>query len=80
MFYRSLLALGVLLSTSIAVFAASDPFDGSWKINDAKSSWSDGKFPPNMSLAIDLKIDGNTMKYHSINDTRKDQARCGQSF
>jgi hypothetical protein len=73
MSYRSLLTLGVLLSTSIAVFAASDPYDGGWKIDDSKSSWSDGKFPPNMSLTIDLKIDGNTMKYHSVNDTRKDR-------
>jgi hypothetical protein len=71
MSYRSLLALGILLSTSIPVFAASDPLDGSWKINDAKSSWSNGEFPPNMSLTIDVQIDGNVMKYHSVNDTMK---------
>ncbi|MGB7267346.1 MAG: hypothetical protein WBC92_17650 [Terracidiphilus sp.] len=73
MSYRSILALGVLLFTSVPIFAASDPFDGSWKINDAKSSWSNGEFPPNMSLGIDLQIDGNVMKYRSVNDTRKDR-------
>jgi hypothetical protein len=71
MSHRFWIVLGVLLLTSVPSFAASDPFDGSWKINDAKSSWSDGKFPPNMSLTIDLQIDGNLMKYHSVNDTRK---------
>jgi len=71
--YKTLLALGVLLSSSIPAIAAGDPLDGSWKINDAKSSWSDGKFPPNMSLSIDVQIDGDVMKYHSVNDTSKDR-------
>jgi len=73
MFNRSILALAVLLITSIPSFAASDPLDGTWKINDAKSSWSNGEFPPNMSLSIQLEIDGNVMKYRSVNDTRKDR-------
>ncbi len=68
---RYLLALGVLLFTSVSGFAASDPLDGTWKINDTKSSWSNGEFPPNMSLSIELKIDGDVMNYRSVNDTRK---------
>lgn len=73
MFNKSLLALGLLVFTSVPSFAASDPLDGTWKINDAKSSWSNGEFPPNMSLSIELKIDGDVMNYRSVNDTRKDR-------
>ena len=79
---RRLIVLGALLlaSASTSAFAAGDPLDGSWKINDAKSSWSDGKFPPNMSLSIDLKIEGNVMKYHSVNDTAKDKPGAVSHF
>jgi len=73
MFTRFILAMGFLLSASVVCVAASDPLDGTWKINDAKSSWSNGGFPPNMSLSIDVQIDGNVMKYHSVNDTAKDR-------
>ena len=72
---RTILILGTLLLVS-ATALAGDPFDGTWKINDAKSSWSDGKFPPNMSLTIDVQIDGDVMKYHSVNDTTKDRPGC----
>jgi hypothetical protein len=80
MSYRFPIVLGVLLFTSVPSFAASDPLDGTWKINDAKSSWSDGKFPPNMSLTIDLKIEGNVMNYHSLNDTRKGAPGMASNF
>lgn len=80
MSYRPLLALGVFFLASIPVLAATDPYDGSWKINDSKSNWSDGKFPPNMSLSIDLKIDGNVMKYHSVNDTQKSRPPAIANF
>ena len=73
MLNRSMLVVGVLLLASIPCFAGSDPLEGTWKINDAKSSWSDGKVPPNMSLTIKLQIDGNVMKYYSNNDTQKDK-------
>jgi len=64
----------VMFCLSLAPLSAhglSDPLDGTWKINDKKSSWSDGKFPPTMSLMIQVKIEGNSMKYHSVNDTAK---------
>ena len=67
----AILGLAMLASTFAPVLAATDPVSGTWKINDAKSSWSDGKFPPAMSLMIEVKIDGNTFKYHSVNDTMK---------
>lgn len=57
----------------IPALAVTDPFTGVWKINDSKSSFSDGSFSPNMSDTIDLVIEGNTMKYHSVNDTDKEK-------
>ncbi len=66
------------ISCSLAFFAvvpalASDSrFDGTWKIDDSKSSWSDGNFPKNMSLTIVLKITEDELTYHSVNDTVKD--------
>ncbi len=70
---RSVVTLCAAMSLTLAAHAASDPFDGTWKINDAKSSWSDGKFPHNMSLMIQVKIENNKITYHSVNDTMKDK-------
>jgi hypothetical protein len=70
---RFALVFSVLLLSSASAFAASDPLDGTWKINDAKSSWSNGQFPPHMSLTIHVKVDGNTLIYDSLNDTNKDK-------
>ena len=81
MIKKSAFALGtMILLTASSALAASDPLDGKWKINDTKSSWSNGQFPPNMSLAIDLKIEGNVMKYHSVNDTMKDKPGMVSNF
>ncbi len=54
--------------------SAEGRFDGTWKIDDSKSNWSDGNFPKNMSLRIVLKITGDELTYHSVNDTVKDKA------
>jgi hypothetical protein len=53
--------------------AADFPFGGRWKIDAPKSSWSDGKFPKNMSITIDLVFQNDQLLYHSINDTNKDK-------
>ena len=74
------LALGFALISAAPALAASDPLEGKWKINDAKSSWSDGKFPPHMSLSIDVTLEGNTLKYHSLNDTQKDKPGMVANF
>jgi hypothetical protein len=58
---------------SLPAFAADSRFDGTWKINDAKSSWSDGNFPKNMSLTIVLKFTDDELTYHSVNDTVKEK-------
>ncbi len=58
---------------SFPALGADSRFDGSWKIVDSKSSWSDGNFPKNMSLTIDLKITDEELSYHSVNDTVKEK-------
>lgn len=54
-------------------FAADDPFSGTWKIDAPKSSFSNGKFPKNMSITIQVSIQGDRLIYHSVNDTNKDK-------
>jgi hypothetical protein len=62
----------LLLAGGVA-HAAGFPFVGKWKIDAPKSSWSDGKFPKNMSITIDLVFKNDELIYHSINDTNKDK-------
>ena len=54
-------------------FAADDPFSGTWKIDAPKSNFSNGKFPKNMSITIQVSIQGDRLVYHSVNDTNKDK-------
>ena len=56
------------------MLAADNPYNGSWKIDAPKSSWSNGRFPKNMSIVITLTFTGDELKYHSINDTNKAKA------
>ena len=49
------------------------PRNRTWKIDTPKSSWSDGKFPKNMSLAITMSFKGDEVTYHSVNDTNRDR-------
>jgi len=62
-----------LLVTGGIAAAADDPLTGKWKIDAPKSSWSDGKFPKNMSITMDLKVTADQIVYHSENDTAKDK-------
>ncbi|HEV2388918.1 MAG TPA: hypothetical protein VGS20_16875 [Candidatus Acidoferrales bacterium] len=68
---RSLVAGGILLLAAGLASAANNPFAGTWKIDDSKSSWSNGQFPSNMSLMIQLSFSGDEIAYHSLNDTDK---------
>lgn len=77
---RFAVVMSLALAASLPAFAAADPLEGKWKINDSKSSWSDGKFPPNMSLSIEVTIEGNVLKYHSLNDTQKDKPGMVANF
>src|SRR5215468_11977594 len=55
------------------VLAADDAFTGTWRIVASKSSFSDGTFPKNMSITIDLKFSADELRYHSVNDTNKEK-------
>ena len=65
----------MILSVALGsmAMAADNPFTGKWKIDAPKSSWSDGKFPKNMSLEINMSFKGDELTYHSINDTNKEK-------
>jgi hypothetical protein len=72
MLRHSSFAAGVLFVCAIG-FAADDPLNGTWKIDAPKSGFSNGKFPKNMSITIQLTINGDQIVYHSVNDTVKDK-------
>jgi hypothetical protein len=57
----------------VSAGAADNAFTGKWKIDAPKSSWSDGKFPKNMSLEINMSFKDDEVTYHSINDTNKEK-------
>lgn len=61
------------LSLCCTIGFAADPFTGIWKIDAPKSSFSNGKFPKNMSITIQVTIQGDRLIYHSVNDTNKDK-------
>jgi hypothetical protein len=69
----TILCLCALTLTAAAAPAGSFPFVGKWKIDAPHSSWSDGRFPKNMSITIDLAFTADQLVYHSINDTNKDK-------
>jgi len=71
MFLHKWLMASVLCSA--IGFAADDPFSGTWKIDAPKSSFSNGRFPKNMSITIKVEIQGERLIYHSVNDTNKDK-------
>ena len=66
------LVVGFVLCCAVA-FAAEDPLNGTWKIDAPKSNFSNGKFPKNMSITIQLTVNGDQLIYHSVNDTNKDK-------
>ena len=69
--FWSFLALSILVLSLTSAAFATDAYNGKWKIDAARSSWSNGKFPEGMSLEIDLEITADQIKYHSLNDTDK---------
>lgn len=69
---RNWVSVGIVLVGAVA-FAADNPLAGTWKIDAPKSSFSNGKFPKNMSITITLKFQADRLIYHSLNDTNKDK-------
>jgi hypothetical protein len=72
MFSHKWFAAGIVLCGTLG-FAADNPLTGTWKIDAPKSSFSNGKFPKNMSITIKVTIQGDQLIYHSVNDTNKDK-------
>ena len=58
----------VLVCSALAspVMAATD-YSGIYNSDAPKSSWSNGEFPKNFSLMIQVKFDGDKLVYHSVN-------------
>ena len=69
---RSRILMSLCICSGLAT-AADNPFQGKWKIDAPKSSWSDGKFPKDMSLVINMSFTGDQIKYYSVNDTNKNK-------
>jgi len=69
------LALSALCALIAGPAAAQAAHSGAWHSVEAKSSWSDGKFPKGFSLEIDVTFSDNKVVYHSANDT--DKAKVG---
>jgi len=49
---------------------AKDAHSGTWVSNEAKSYWSDGKFPKGFKLTIEMTFEPNRLVYHAVNTTR----------
>ena len=61
-------ALAFMFSVAMmgSASAATD-FSGTYQSVASKSSWSNGEFPKNFSLMIQVKFEGNKIVYHSVN-------------
>ena len=61
-------ALAFMFSAAMmgSASAATD-FSGTYQSVVSKSSWSNGEFPKNFSLMIQVKFEGDKITYHSVN-------------
>ena len=61
-------ALAFAFSTAMIGSASAAPdYSGIYQSVASKSSWSNGEFPKNFSLMIQVKFEGNKLVYHSVN-------------
>lgn len=65
--------IGALALVCLATPALADPRDGVWQSNEAKSFWSDGKFPKGFKLRIELKWLPGKLVYRATNTTNPDK-------
>ena len=66
----SVIICTLMAATALPSSAATD-HSGSYHSVEAKSSWSDGQLPKGFSLTITVKFSGDSLTYHSANDTNK---------
>ena len=69
-------AVSLLIAMPVLAAPASDPLSGTWKLDAAASSWSNGQSPKNVDLTLTVKIAdlvpaGETFEYHFANVTNK---------
>lgn len=62
--------VAVLAAMTASPAMAKDAHSGTWVSNEAKSYWSDGKFPKGFKLTIEMKFEPNKLVYHAVNTTR----------
>ncbi len=76
---RKFLIFATVLLVSLPMLAApsTDPLSGTWKLDSAASTWSNGQAPKNVNLTVTVKFavdpgtGGETFKYHFANVTDK---------
>ena len=51
----------------IGAASAAPDYSGTYQSVASKSSWSNGEFPKNFSLMIQVKFEGDKLVYHSVN-------------
>ena len=62
------IALASIFSVAmIGSASAAADYSGTYQSVASKSSWSNGEFPKNFSLMIQVKFEGNKIVYHSVN-------------
>ena len=65
--FRSITWALAFSAAAIVPAAAATDFSGSYQSVASKSSWSNGEFPKNFSLMIEVKFEGDKLVYHSVN-------------
>ena len=68
---KACLIAACALAAAAPAFAADH--SGAWQSNEAKSYWSDGKFPKGFKLRIEMKFSANKLDYHAVNTTVPDK-------
>jgi hypothetical protein len=63
----SKLGLVLVCSALAAPAMAATDYSGIYNSDAPKSSWSNGEFPKNFSLMIQVKFEGDKLVYHSVN-------------
>ena len=84
---KMVLAFGmVAFSMAVSLFAADDPFNGTWKLNAAKSKYSPGPGPESVTLTVrvegathNVKIEGKASDGTTIEIELRGQTRRNPS-
>ncbi len=68
--WRAVALAAAVLASGAAEAWAANPHDGAWRLDPARSFWSNrGQLPSNFKLVVDLKFGDGKLIYHSVNTT-----------